>query len=103
MAPALSGSPAIQAAPGASSSTPTMPTIRQPISTMQLLRAWGRMLRGATPLLSIEITRECPLHCPGCYAYGAEHLGGGVTLRQLNELRGDALVRGVIELVDHHK
>ena len=45
---------------------------------MQLLRAWGRMLRGATPLLSIEITRECPLHCPGCYAYGAAHLGGGV-------------------------
>ena len=32
-------------------------------------------------MLSIEITRECPLHCPGCYAYGDTHLGGSVTLR----------------------
>ena len=31
-------------------------------------------------MLSIEITRECPLTCPGCYAYGDTHLGGGVTL-----------------------
>ena len=31
-------------------------------------------------MLSIEITRECPLSCPGCYAYGDTHLGGGVTL-----------------------
>lgn len=54
-------------------------------------------------MLSIEITRECPLHCPGCYAYGANHLGGVVTLRELNDKRGDDLVRGVIELIDRHK
>lgn len=54
-------------------------------------------------MLSIEITRECPLHCPGCYAYGSNHLGGDVTLRELSDKRGDDLVRGVIGLVDRHK
>lgn len=54
-------------------------------------------------MLSIEITRECPLSCPGCYAYGETHLGDKVTLRQLNDLRGGALVEGVLELVRKHK
>ena len=54
-------------------------------------------------MLSIEITRECPLTCPGCYAYNDDHLGGGTTLRQLSDLRGDALVEGVLKLVDKHK
>jgi MoaA/NifB/PqqE/SkfB family radical SAM enzyme len=54
-------------------------------------------------MLSIEITRECPLQCPGCYAYGETHLGGDVTLRQLHDLRGDALVEGVLQLVRKHK
>jgi len=54
-------------------------------------------------MLSIEITRECPLSCPGCYAYGDAHLGGGVTLSELNDHRGDALVDGVIGLVRKHK
>jgi len=54
-------------------------------------------------MLSIEITRECPLSCPGCYAYGETHLGGEVTLRELNDLRGDALVDGLLKLVRKHK
>lgn len=54
-------------------------------------------------MLSIEITRECPLSCPGCYAYGDNHLGGEVTLRELSDFRGDALVDGVIDLVQRHK
>jgi len=54
-------------------------------------------------MLSIEITRECPLSCPGCYAYGESHLGGEVTLRELSDLRGDALVDGVLGLVREHK
>ena len=54
-------------------------------------------------MLSIEITRECPLHCPGCYAYGENHLGGGVTLRELNDKRGDELVNGVLALVRKHR
>src|SRR5258708_14840057 len=54
-------------------------------------------------MLSIEITRECPLSCPGCYAYGETHLGGGVTLRQLSDFRGDALVQGVLRLVRAHR
>jgi MoaA/NifB/PqqE/SkfB family radical SAM enzyme len=68
-----------------------------------LLTAWGRILTGRVPMLSIEITRECPLHCPGCYAYGSTHLGSDVTLRELNDLRGDALVTGVLGLVRTHK
>jgi len=64
-----------------------------------IFASWGRILAGYQPALSIEITRECPLRCPGCYAYGDEHLGGGVTLRQLNDLKGQALVDGVLGLV----
>jgi len=76
----------------------------QPTLTVgRLLAAWGSILRGNVPLLSIEITRECPLTCPGCYAYGDSHLGGGVTLRQLSDLHGDALVDGVVNLVRKHK
>jgi MoaA/NifB/PqqE/SkfB family radical SAM enzyme len=66
----------------------------------EILRAWGKILRGQRPSLSIEITRECPLKCPGCYAYDVEHLGGGKTLRDLNDHRGQSLVNGVIEVVD---
>jgi MoaA/NifB/PqqE/SkfB family radical SAM enzyme len=54
-------------------------------------------------MLSIEITRECPLSCPGCYAYGDAHLGGGVTLSELSDYRGDQLVEGVVDLVRKHK
>jgi MoaA/NifB/PqqE/SkfB family radical SAM enzyme len=54
-------------------------------------------------MLSIEITRECPLTCPGCYAYGDTHLGGGVKLSELNDFRGDKLVEGVLGLVRKHK
>ncbi|HTW22304.1 MAG TPA: radical SAM protein [Candidatus Baltobacteraceae bacterium] len=73
------------------------------ISPRELLAAWGRILTGNVPMLSIEITRECPLSCPGCYAYGDAHLGGGITLERLNDFRGDALVRGVLDLVRKHK
>ena len=70
------------------------------MKTSEILSAWGRILRGVAPTLSIEITRECPLRCPGCYAYEEAHLGGGVTLRELSDRKGDALVAGVLEVVD---
>ena len=73
------------------------------LTVREILTAWGRILTGSLPLLSIEITKECPLQCPGCYAYGDTHLGGEFTLRDLNELRGDALVEGVLGLVRKHK
>jgi len=60
------------------------------------------MLRGHSPLLSIEITRECPLRCPGCYAYEPMHLGGAITLRQVHDLHGDPLVDRVLELIRTH-
>ena len=72
---------------------------RQSVSVTRLITGWSRLLRGYSPLLSIEITRECPLRCPGCYAYGPDHLGGGITLRGLRDLRGDALVNGILDLV----
>lgn len=62
--------------------------------------AWGRILTGYTPAVSIEITRECPLRCPGCYAYNDEHLGGGITLREVRDFKGQALVDGILGLVD---
>jgi organic radical activating enzyme len=66
---------------------------------VDIIPVWGRVLRGHRPFLSIEITKECPLRCPGCYAYEPEHLGTGVTLRQLNELRGQDLIKGVLALI----
>lgn len=73
------------------------------VTPRDLLTAWGRILTGHVPMLSIEITKECPLQCPGCYAYGSTHLGSEVTLRELNDLRGEALVQGVLGLVRTHK
>ena len=73
------------------------------LQTSEILRAWGKILKGDCPSLSIEITRECPLRCPGCYAYEDGHLGGGVTLRELNDRKGKALIDGVLELVDRLK
>jgi MoaA/NifB/PqqE/SkfB family radical SAM enzyme len=69
----------------------------------EIIQAWGKILRGDQPSLSIEITRECPLRCPGCYAYEDGHLGGGQTLRQLIDHKGQALVDGVLEIVDRLK
>lgn len=64
---------------------------------------WGRILGGFYPNLSIEITRECPLRCPGCYAYGDEHLGGGAVLRELADYKGDELVERTVALVKRMK
>jgi MoaA/NifB/PqqE/SkfB family radical SAM enzyme len=68
-----------------------------------IIAAWGRILRGYRPALSIEITRECPLRCPGCYAYGDAHLGGGVTLRQVSDFKGPELVDRFFDLIRDHQ
>ena len=68
-----------------------------------VLESWASVLRGYIPALSIEIARECPLHCPGCYAYGDDHLGGAVTLREVRDFKGQELVDGVLALVDRHR
>ena len=65
-----------------------------------IITAWGKILRGYKPSLSIEITRECPLRCPGCYAYGNDHLGGDVTLRQVNDFKGQELIDKVLAICD---
>ncbi len=64
-----------------------------------ILRAWGTILTGRRPCLSIEVTRECPLSCPGCYAYGKEHLGQRVTLRDLSDYKQEELVDRILALV----
>ena len=69
------------------------------MKTVDLIPAWGRILRGQKPFLSIEITKECPLTCPGCYAYAPHHLDGAGPLRDLRDTRGDDLVAGVLGLV----
>lgn len=73
------------------------------MKTSEVVKAWGKILQGDCPSLSIEITKECPLRCPGCYAYEDAHLGGGITLRQLNDRKGQALIDGVLETVDRLK
>jgi len=68
-----------------------------------IITAWGKILRGYRPSLSIEITRECPLRCPGCYAYGDEHLGGDINLRQVTDYKGQDLIDRVLAIVDDEK
>lgn len=73
------------------------------MKTSEILQAWNMILQGKPPSLSIEITRECPLRCPGCYAYEDGHLGGGVTLRGLRDRKGQELIDGVLEVADRVK
>ena len=68
-----------------------------------VVKAWGRILTGHYPSLSIEITRECPLRCPGCYAYEPEHLGATGPLRSVADFKSQELIDGVLALVDRHK
>jgi MoaA/NifB/PqqE/SkfB family radical SAM enzyme len=70
------------------------------LKTSEVVHAWGKILKGDRPSLSIEITRECPLRCPGCYAYEDAHLGGGETLRSLRDHKGQELIDGVLEIAD---
>ena len=75
---------------------------RTGVGAREVVQAWGRILSGYRPNLSIEITKECPLRCPGCYAYGDEHLGGDVTLRSLSDFKGDELVQRFMAMIDRH-
>lgn len=69
-----------------------------------VIRCWGRILQGYRPELTVEVTRQCPLRCPGCYAYADGHLGGGrVALRSIDEFKGRELVDGVLRLVRLHR
>lgn len=68
-----------------------------------VMLAWGRILQGYSPSLSIEITRECPLRCPGCYAYEPAHLQELGPLRELSDFKGQQLVDEVLSLVERHR
>jgi MoaA/NifB/PqqE/SkfB family radical SAM enzyme len=69
----------------------------------EVFHAWASILAGSAPCLSIEITKECPLSCPGCYAFDAAHLGGTTQLRQLSDFNGDELVKRVLAVIDEHR
>jgi MoaA/NifB/PqqE/SkfB family radical SAM enzyme len=74
------------------------------LNKKDVFRAWGKILTGNYPSLSIEITRECPLRCPGCYAYEPEHLTEDVgLLRTLSDFKGDDLIENVLKLVRKYK
>lgn len=53
-------------------------------------------------MLSIEITKECPLNCPGCYAYHPDHLAGA-PLTSLADYRGDELIGGALDLIQAYR
>jgi MoaA/NifB/PqqE/SkfB family radical SAM enzyme len=67
----------------------------------KIFPAWMRILQGYRPFLSIEVTQQCPLQCPGCYAKSEAHMNGKSLHR--TELRGDDLVDGVLYLIRRHK
>ncbi len=69
----------------------------------EVMQAWSSILAGRAPSLSIEITKECPLRCPGCYAFDAAHLGSDVQLRELSDFKGEELVRRVLGVIDDRK
>src|SRR3984885_10048797 len=69
----------------------------------EVVHAWARILAGRAPSLSIEITKECPLRCPGCYAFDPAHLGGESELRQLSDYKGSELVENILAIVDREK
>lgn len=69
---------------------------------MYVVRAWGRIVQGFRPILSVEITNRCPLSCPGCYAYQPTHVNG-TPLELIGEETGQDLVQGVQELVAKHR
>jgi MoaA/NifB/PqqE/SkfB family radical SAM enzyme len=73
------------------------------MNTAAVLQAWKVILSGRRPSLSIEITKECPLRCPGCYAFDDAHLGGEQILRQLSDFKGDELVQKVLAVVDEYQ
>jgi organic radical activating enzyme len=73
------------------------------VEVSHVLRAGALILAGRRPTLSIEITKECPLRCPGCYAFEPGHLGGETELRQLSDFKGDELVARVLAVVDREK
>lgn len=73
------------------------------MKTSEVLQAWVMILGGHKPSLSIEITKECPLRCPGCYAFDAAHLGGETELRQLSDFKGTELVEKILMIVDREK
>ena len=77
--------------------------IEASLKKRDVFRAWGRILNGQFPSLSIEITRECPLRCPGCYAYEPSHLHEVGPLRMLADYKGERLVEGVLALVRRHR
>ena len=72
------------------------------MKTGDVIRSWGKILKGKYPSLSIEITRECPLRCPGCYAYEADHLGTLGPLRDLSDYKGQQLIDRLLELVRNY-
>jgi sulfatase maturation enzyme AslB (radical SAM superfamily) len=79
--------------------------IRDLISSMKtsdILSGWKTILAGRPPFLSIEITKECPLSCPGCYAYGEDHIGG-ILLNQVSDFKGQELVQRFMELIDRYR
>ena len=67
-----------------------------------LLPAWGQLLRGRRPLLSMGTTKARPLRCPGCYAYESNHVPPGVGLQQLADYHGLELVDRVLDLIGQY-
>src|SRR5882724_9569584 len=67
-----------------------------------LLQIWAKLLLGRELALSLEITKECPLQCPGCYAYEDAHLGT-TNLRSLSDFKGKELIARVLELIESYK
>lgn len=64
----------------------------------QIFPAWKMILEGRRPFLSVEITRRCPLHCPGCYAFEPGHTVADGNGESETDFEGEALIEGILAL-----
>ena len=73
------------------------------VGARELVQAWGRISRAIVRTCRSKSPKNVRCCCPGCYAYGDEHLGGNVTLRGLADYKGDELVSRFMALIDRHR
>ena len=68
-----------------------------------IITAWGRSFAAIVRPCRSRSRASVRCAVPGCYAYGDDHLGGDVTLRQVTDYKGQELVDRVLALVDEEK
>ena len=73
------------------------------ITPREILSAWGKILTGKVPMLSIEITRECPLQLSGLLRLWRRAPRRRQTSYRPERFSRRRVVNGVLDLVRKHQ